>query len=56
MKRMSPPRKYPIPNQDINMIGTRKYQILPPQLSKFHPNGGQKIRSDIFSLEEQEQV
>ena len=35
-----PPRKYPIPNQDINMLGTVKDQSLPPQLPKFCP--GQK--------------
>ena len=34
---MLPPRKDLIPNQDINMLGTKKYQILPPQLSKFRP-------------------
>ena len=32
---MSPPRKDPIPNQDINSLGTKKYQSLPPQLAKF---------------------
>ena len=32
---MSPPRKDPIPNQDINMLGTKIYQSLPPQLAKF---------------------
>ena len=32
---MSPPRKDPIPNQDINRLGTKKYQSLPPQLAKF---------------------
>ena len=34
---MSPPRKNPIPNQDINKLGTGKYQILPSQLARFHP-------------------
>ena len=34
---MSLQRKDLIPNQDINMLGTKKYQILPPQLSKFRP-------------------
>ena len=34
---MSPPRKDPIPNQDINMSGTEKYQSLPPQLARFRP-------------------
>ena len=33
---MSPPRKDIIPNQDINMLGTKKDRIFPPQLSKFH--------------------
>ena len=32
---MLPPRKDPIPNQDINRLGTKKYQSLPPQLAKF---------------------
>ena len=34
---MLPPRKDPIPNQDINTLGTKKYQILPPQFAKFCP-------------------
>ena len=34
---MSTPRKSLIPNQNINMIGTKKYQSLPPQLAKFRP-------------------
>ena len=33
----SPPRKDPIPNQDMNMLITVKYQSLPPQLPKFRP-------------------
>ena len=32
-----PPRKDPIKNQYINRFGTKKYQILPPQLAKFCP-------------------
>ena len=32
-----PPRKYPIPNQDINKLGTEIYQILPPKLYKYCP-------------------
>ena len=31
------PRKDPIPNQDINMLGIKKYQSLPPHLPKFCP-------------------
>ena len=34
---MSPPRKYLIPNQDINILRTEKYQSLPPQLAKYCP-------------------
>ena len=34
---MSPPRKDPIQNQYIKMLGTKKYQSLPPQLAKFCP-------------------
>ena len=34
---MLPPRKDPIPNQDINILGTKKYQSLPLQLSKYFP-------------------
>ena len=34
---MSPPGKDPIGNQDINMLGTKRYQSLPPQLDKFSP-------------------
>ena len=34
---MSPPRKDPIPNQDLNMVGAKKDQNIPTQLSKFCP-------------------
>ena len=34
---MLPPIKDPIPNQDINMLGTEKYQSLPPKLAKYCP-------------------
>ena len=34
---MSPPRKDPIPNQDINMLATKKDQIFPSKLAKFCP-------------------
>ena len=34
---MSPPRKDSIPNQDIEMLGTKIYQSLPPQLANFFP-------------------
>ena len=34
---MSPSRKDPIPNQDINMSRTKKYQSLPPQWANFRP-------------------
>ena len=34
---MSPQRKDPIPNQDIDMLGTEKDQSLPPQWAKFRP-------------------
>ena len=34
---MLPPRKDPIPNQDINMLGTKTNQVLTPQLAKFLP-------------------
>ena len=34
---MSPPRKDPIPNQDIIMYGTEKDQSLPPPLAKVIP-------------------
>ena len=30
-----PPIRDTIPNPYINMLGTKKYQVLPPQLSKF---------------------
>ena len=33
----SPPRKDPIPNKDINTLGTEKGQSLPPQLPRFRP-------------------
>ena len=33
----SPPRNDPIPNQDINTLGIKKYQSLPPHLYKFRP-------------------
>ena len=32
-----PPRKDQIPNQYINILSTRKYQSLPPQLVKYPP-------------------
>ena len=32
-----PQRKDPIPDQNINMLGTKKYQNFPPQLPKFCP-------------------
>ena len=35
---MLPPRKYPIPNQDINRIITEKYQSAPTHSAK-HPPG-----------------
>ena len=31
------PRKDTIQNQDINILGTKKFQILPPQLAKYSP-------------------
>ena len=34
---MSPPRKDPIPNKDIKILGTEKDQSLPPQLTKYCP-------------------
>ena len=34
---MSPPRKDLIPNQDINILGTKKYQSLQPQHAKYRP-------------------
>ena len=33
----SPSINDPIPNPDINVLGTKKYQSLPPQLAKFCP-------------------
>ena len=33
----SPPRKYPIPNQDKNNVGLKKYQCLPPYVPPFPP-------------------
>ena len=32
---MSPPRKYPIPNQDKNTLGLQKYQCLPSHVPPF---------------------
>ena len=40
-----PPRKDPIPNQDINMLGTVKHQIIPPKLPKFCP-GQKSLRNE----------
>ena len=34
---MLPPRMDPIPNQDINILITKKYQSLPPHLEKYPP-------------------
>ena len=33
---MSPPRKYPIPNQDSTIIITQQYPIITPLLEKWH--------------------
>ena len=35
--KTSPPRKDLIPNPYINMLGTKKYQSLLPQLARFLP-------------------
>ena len=32
-----PPRKDPIPNQDINTLGLKNYQYLPPHVPTFPP-------------------
>ena len=42
----SSPRKDPIPNQDINTLGARKYQSLPPQLPKFCPGYKSLIKKE----------
>ena len=42
----SPPIKDPIPNQDNNMLGTEKYQIISPQLAKFCP-GYKLLRNKV---------
>ena len=34
---MLTPRRDPIPNQDINILSTKKDQSLPPQLAEFPP-------------------
>ena len=34
---MSPPRKDPIPNKDINILGTEKDLTLTPKLDKYRP-------------------
>ena len=41
-----PPRKDQIPNQDTNMLGTKKYQSLPPQLPKLR--SGYILKHQIF--------
>ena len=40
----SPPRKYPIPNQDKNSLGLQKYQCLPPHVHPF-PLGFKSFRN-----------
>ena len=42
---MSPQRKDPITNLDINRLSTEKYQSLPPQLAKFRP-GCRSLRNE----------
>ena len=41
----SPPRKYPIPNQDKNNLGLQKYQCLPPHVPPFPP-GFKSLRNE----------
>ena len=45
---MLPPRKYPILNQDMNILGTKKDTILPPQLEKYCP----RYKSSINKAED----
>ena len=40
-----PPRKYTIPNQDKNTLGSEKDQSIPPNIPKF-PNGFKLIRNE----------
>ena len=41
----SPPRKDPIPNQNKNTLGIKKYQSLPPHVPKFSP-GFKSLRNE----------
>ena len=41
-----PPRKDQIPNQDTNMLGTKKYQSLPPQWPKLR-SGYISLRNEV---------
>ena len=43
----SPPRKYPIPNQDKNTLGLEKYQSLPPHIPPF-PLGFKSFRNKVI--------
>ena len=43
---MSPQRNDPIPNQYINMLGTKTYQSLPQKLAKFCP-GYKLLRNKV---------
>ena len=42
---MSPPRKYPITNQDKNIIGFKKDQCLTPEVPPFLP-GNKSLRNE----------
>ena len=43
-----PPRKYTIPNQDKNTLGSEKDQSIPPNIPKF-PNGFKLIRNEAHT-------
>ena len=46
---MSPPRKYPIPNQDINRLITKKYANLSPIKAKY-PSRFKPLFNDAHDL------
>ena len=45
---MSPQRKDPIPNQYINILGSKKYRSLPPKLDKYIPGYKSLINREEF--------
>ena len=53
---MSPPRKYPIPNQDSTRIVNQKDPILPPLLSKWPTGYKPFLIIHIFQIKQNKNI